>query len=250
MNLTIQNNPYISFKSRNQDIKSAQNIMHKIKSEYDATSPYKIYLLSEKHNRSMSRQNLSNRKLYAFRQLQEYHLNDHLKYTKILLDVFKQARAANCKEYSELAFIIAKLNNFNNCNCVNFARLNPDGTFSGIEHTVLLINQNVPKTKTRMHKYYAEDITVSSAFKPSRKSIVIDPLFGIVDYWDNAVINYENIYPQVSAKNLYVGARDLILSDPKDFNKIKQAYPELLLNQKTTFKKQNFLKRIINFIFH
>lgn len=251
MNTIIKNNNYyISYKGRNKDIKLAQNILHKIKSEYDSASPYKVYLFSEKHQRPMSRRNLTNNKLFAFRQVQKNHIESDLGYTKTILDIFKQARAANCKEYAELAFIIAKLNGFKNCNCVDFARLQPDGTFTNIEHTVLLINQNVPKNKSRLHKYYIENVTDASAFLPSKKSIVVDPLFGIVDYWDNAIIEYKNIYPQISLKNLYVGARNLILKETKDFNNIKQSYPSLLLNQKQTINKTNLFQKIINFIFN
>lgn len=250
MNTSIENRYNISYKSRNKDIRAAYNILHKIKSEYDAASPYVVHLFSEKHQRPMSRLNLTNHKLYAFRKVQENNMASDLEYTKTILDVFKQARSANCKEYAELAFIIAKLNNFKDCNCVNFARLQPDGTFADIEHTVLLINQNVPENKSRLHKYYAEDVTDTSAFLPSKRSIVIDPLFGIVDYWDNAVLRYQNLYPETSAKNLYVGARNLILTNQKDIISIRKEYPALLINQKQTIEKPNFWKKIFNFVLH
>ena len=251
MNISIKDKRYISFQRRNKDIRLAQNVLHIIKSEYDSSSPYMINLLSEKHlKKPMSGRNLTNKKLYAFRQVQKNHLTSDLEYTRTLLDVFKQARAANCKEYSELAFIISKLNGIKDCNCVNFARLQPNRTFADIEHTVLLINQKVPENKFRLHKIYSEDVTENSAFRPSKKSIVIDPLFGIVDYWDNAVIRYQSIYPEISRKNLYVGGRDLILKNNADIDNIRQMYPGLLINKKQTQPKSNLLKRIIDVLFN
>ena len=222
----------ISYKGRNTEIRSAQKVLHKIKSEYPASSPYIIDYLSRKHGISMSSHNYTNAKLYAFRVVQKMNMDSDLKYAKTILDVFKQSRAANCKEYSELAFIIATLNGFKDCHCVDFTKLLSDGTFTDIDHVVLLINQKVPKNKIKLPRCHDRDITQESAFLPSRKSIVVDPLFDIVDYWDNAVIKYKTIYPETSAKNLYVAARDSIMSDNADIQNIQNTYPELLIKQK------------------
>ena len=109
MNIPIKNNYYISYQGRNKDIRFAQNVLHIIKSEYDAASPYRVNFLSEKHlNKPISSRNLTNNKLHAFRQVQKSYLTSDLEYTKTLLDVFKQSRAANCKEYSELAILLQK----------------------------------------------------------------------------------------------------------------------------------------------
>lgn len=248
MDIKINNYYSISYTGKNKDIRAAQKVLHRIKSDYSAASPYLIYLWSAKHGKQMSKFNPTNHHLYALREVQKKYIDSDLIYAEKLLKLVKRARSANCKEYSELAYIIAKLNGFEDCNCVNFAKLTPDGTYDDIEHTVLLVNQKVPKDKVRLHKFYDEDVTNASAFVPSKKSIVIDPLFGIVDYWDNAFISYQNLYPEITKENLYVAARKPVLPKRKDVRKLKQKYPELIIEKPKSNVIQILFNNFLNFI--
>jgi len=225
--MRIQNQYNNSFYGRSRDIKSAWQIMHKIKSEYPASSPYVANYLSSKHNKPISDTNISNERLYVLRKIHKLNINSDLKYSESLLSLVKRTKVMNCKENSELACLIALVNGFKDCVCVDFASKISDGVFADIDHTILLVNQKMPKGKIRLNKFHSDHATQESAFVPSKKSIVVDPIYGIVDYWDNAVYQYQNL--ELSRNNFYVIAREKLINK-EDINELKRKHPELLLN--------------------
>lgn len=218
----------IQFSGRNPEIKKAQQILHKIKSEFPASSSYMADLLVQKsklrsenpdafismsdmiasynHTENIGAE-LTSKKLSKLRTVQKNFINNDYKYCDFLVWGIKNFHVMNCKENAELGFLIAKMNGYENVNCINLTKELPNGAFADLDHTVLLINNKLPKNKNKLDKFYQQNITMHSAFIPSRKSIVIDPLFGIVDYWENAIQSYKLIFPEISStKQLWAGA--------------------------------------------
>ncbi len=263
-------NTNIQFSGRNPEIKKAQQILHKIKSEFPTSSSYTADLLAQKHklrseypdtftsmpdiitSLNLSEKvgaQLTTKNLAALRRLQKHFIDNDYKYCDSFVWAIRKFHVMNCKENAELAFLIAKINGYKNIHCINLAKELPDGTFADLNHTVLLTNQKLPKNIKKLNKFYIQDLTMDSAFIPSRKSIVIDPLFGIVDYWENAIQDYKSIFPRISeVKQLWAGAKEAILKTPKDIMKFKYSHPEFIINTPKKENKSNIFTRITNYL--
>lgn len=260
----------IQFCGRNSEIKKAQQILHKIKSEFPASSSYIADLLTQKQRMKSENPDIfisladmidnynktayvgnkrSNRSLSKLRRFQEYYLDNDYQYCNSLLRGIREFRVMNDKENSELAYLMAKINGYEDCYCINLSRRYPCSVFVDLDHTVLLLNQKLPPKIKKLDKFSPQRVNKISAFTPSRKSIVVDPLFGIVDYWENAVRHYMTIFPQISdAKDICAAARNTIINSAKDIKKIKYLYPECIIGPQQEKKEPNIFARIINYI--
>ena len=260
----------INFLGRNRDIKEAEKILHKIKCDFPAASSYIADLLSQKYDIETKKTNSAlknftdimesyyntnnigakkiNKKLSIFRKIQSNYLNNNYKYCDFLIWGIKNFRVMNCKENSELAFLIAKINGYRDCYCVNLVKKNKNTLFFNLLYKSLLINKELPKNIKKVKKFYIQNIDKNYTFIPSRKSIVIDPLFGIVDYWENAIQNYKTIFPQVKNKNICAVAIESIIKHHYNLKKLQRMYPELVINSSTQNKKVNFLNKVIKIL--
>lgn len=265
-----QQNTNIHFSGRNPEIKKAQQILHKIKSEFPASSSYLADLLAQKSKLKSEDPNafikmsdiietlnitknigaqLTTKNLATLRRVQGHFTDNDYKYCDSFVWGVKKFHVMNCKENAELAFLIAKMNGYKNIHCINLAKELPDGTFADLDHTVLLINQKLPKNIEKLDKFYIQDLTMDSAFIPSRKSIVIDPQFGIVDYWENAIQDYKSIFPRMfDVKQLWAGAKEEVIKSPKDIREFKYSHPEFIINQFEKENKPNLFDKIINYL--
>lgn len=263
-------NTNIQFYGRNKEIINAQQILHKIKSEYPASSPYVADLLAQKRELKRGQSNVfigisemiehyyctenigakvTNNNLFSLRRVQKHYIDDDYRYCDSLIWGIKNLRAMNCKENSELAFLIAKINGYKNCHCVNLAQRLSDSSIKDLDHTVLLINQYLPHNINKLNKFYSQSMDISSVIVPTRKSIVVDPLFGIVDYWENAIQNYKIIFPQLSnTKEICIGVRDAIITKQKDIKKMRFIHPELIITHFVKKEKNNIFNKIINYL--
>ena len=225
----------ISFGARNREIKTAQDIIHKIKSEFPAVSPYYADMRTAAPGCTAKKSTMKLLLLRAFVNPEQKDLD----YSENLIRMVKKAKVMNCKENSELAFLISLANGFKDCFCATLGYKLPDAGCTDIDHTILLANQKIPAHYKKLDKYFAEPVSNASAFFPSKKAIVIDPVFGIADYWDNAAITYQTIFPQIkSKKDLCAGAKNLILKKTGDIRKLKAMFPELILNDNRSFFKR------------
>lgn len=262
-------NTNIQFSGRNPEIKKAQQILHKIKSEFPASSSYMADLLAQKAKLRLESPDAfigmsdmiaslnitesfgaqsTTKNLATLRMVQEHFIDNDYKYCDSLTWGIKNFHVMNCKENAELGFLIAKINGYTSAACIALAKELPDGTFADLDHTVLLINQELPKNIDKLDKFYSQGISMHSAFIPSRKSIVIDPLFGIVDYWENAIQSYKSIFPQMSdVKQLWAGAKEEIIK-AKDIRKFKHSHPEFIINSTPKTKNPKLFVKIINYL--
>ncbi len=260
----------IRFSGRNQEIKKAQQILHKIKSDFPASSSYIGDLLAQKGEIRLNQPNkfisqsdmissyqntknigtrLTTTKIASLRSVLKNFTDNDYKYCNALAWGIQKLRVMNCKENSELAFLIAKINGYKNVHCINLAKKVSNSSFTDLEHTVLLVNQELPANISKLDKFYGQNVDKHSAFIPNRKSIVIDPLLGIVDYWENAIQNYKSIFPQISdVKSLCVGVREEIIRNPKELQKFKHSHPEFIIKHPEKPKKPNLFIKIINYI--
>ena len=258
-----------NFTGRNKEIKNAEKILHKIKSDFPASSSYIADLYAQKHNIKTKCSNntvrsiadmiesyyytdnvgakLTTNNLASVRKLQEHYFYNDYKYCDSLIWGVKRFRAMNCKENSELAFLIAKINGYKNCHCISLIKEEQNFSIADLGHSVLLINQEVPINVNKLNKFYVQHIDKTFTFIPSRKSIVIDPLFGIVDYWENAIVNYKTIFPQMSdIKGIYAAISEPIIKLSKDLKKLKKSRPELVINSSVQNCKINFFTKVLN----
>lgn len=166
------------------------------------------------------------------------------KYAAKTLEGIKHFKVANCKEFSELAFLIAKANGFENCYCACLYEKTPH-TKSGVKdfgHSVMLIFPKQPKILEFMNKYYTDAIKTENMIKPDKKTIVIDPLIGIADYWDNAIKKYQNSYyfNIRDTKNLRVAVREPLIEKKWHLFRLKIEYPILNFLEKTQKMRHRF----------
>ncbi len=263
-------NPNIQFTGRNKEIRKAQQILHKIKSDFPASSPFIADLLAQKrairlehsdiyislsdmmeryYNTENIGAKLTNNNVASLRRLQSHYICDDYKYCDSLVWGIKKLRAMNCKENAELAFLIAKMNGYKNVHCINLAKKLPNSTFKDLDHTILLLNQELPSNTKKLDKFYNQKVDEYSAFIPSRKSVVIDPLFGIVDYWENAIQYYKTIFPKMSeVENLCAGARDEIIKTSKDIEDFKHLHSEFIITPPEKKKPKSTFDKVINYL--
>lgn len=263
-------NSNIQFCARNSEIRNAERILRKIKSEFPASSTFIPNLLFQKRKLKANKPDafvsmqdmiesyyqtsdigtkLTNNYLAQLRKVQEYYVDDDYRYCDSLVWGINKFHVMNCKENAELAYLMAKINGYKDCHCVNLARRHPADSFAGLGHTVLLINQELSPKMRKLNKFYIESVDKTTAFTPSRKSIVVDPLFGIVDYWENAVQSYKKIFPRIlSTKDICAGAREAIISTSEDIETFKCAHPEFIFKSRTEKNKSNLFTRIINYL--
>lgn len=263
-------NSNIQFAGRNKEIRKAQQILHKIKSDFPASSSFIANLLAQKrairskhpdifislsdmmeryYNTEDIGAKLTNHNIASLRRVQRHYLCNSYKYCDSLVWGIKKFRAMNCKENAELAFLIAKMNEYKNIHCISLAKKLPNSTFQDLDHTVLLINQELPPNIKKLDKFYDQNVDENSAFIPSRKSIVIDPLFGIVDYWENALLRYKSIFPQMSdVKHLWAGARDEIIKTGKNIEDFRYLHPEFIIPTPEKKKPKNIFEKAINYL--
>lgn len=235
-----------NFNGRNANLKQADKILRKINKEFPSSSPWHADYRATKADR-ISEDQIATMwttvKLNAFRESQESVVNKNLyKYATCLIEGTKRYKVANCKELAELAFLIAKVNGIDNCYCANLYLKNYKTKKNiDIEHSITLINHTSYKNTKLADPYYDDIPSHTDLQEPNDKTIVVDPLFGIVDYWKNAKKIYLNngfITPKPNDE-LTVFIRKPILESDNDIKKLQVNYPFMFLNNSSDSDTKN-----------
>jgi hypothetical protein len=234
----------VSFQGRNQDILKAYKIMHKINTGFPAVCPWKMDVLSEKHfGKNTTGAPVFYEKLCILRDNITPDNTNEYDYAAKTLEAIKQFKTANCKEYSELGYLIAIANNIKNCYCANiYARTSGKASeLKDFTHSILLITPEKIKNAQFVNKYFAQPNTDVKSIIPDKKTILIDPVTGIVDYWKNALAKYSGtVLNDISTeKEVCVYIREPLFSNDKLISKLKKDYPILNFNNKSCHIKMH-----------
>ena len=229
----------ISFQGRNQDIREAYKIMHKINTSFPAVCPWKMDVQAKKQfGISTIGAPVFFEKLCILRDNITPNNTSEYGYATKTLEAIKQLKTANCKEFSELGYLIAIANNIKNCYCANIYAKTSDKSTTKLKdftHSVLLITPEKIKNTKFINKYFVKVNTDAKSIIPDKKTIIIDPVTGIVDYWKNALAKYSGtVLNNISTeKEICVFIREPLLSNNKQITKLKKDYPILNFNNKS-----------------
>lgn len=242
-NFTSYNN---SFKGRNTDLKQADKILRKINKDFASSSPWHADYRATKA-RTLSEDMVatlwSTVKLNAFREAQESVVNKNLyKYATCLIEGIRRYKVANCKELAEIAFLIGKANGIEDCYCANlYLKDSRFKNHTDLEHSIVILNQKPYKNSSFADPYYDDIPKQADLIMPDDKSIVVDPMFGIVDYWKNAKNLYINsgfIKPQ-NNDELTIFIRKPIIESEKELKKLQANYPIISFDNTQEMCNQN-----------
>ena len=247
----------ISFQGRNTDIRRAYKILNKINTGFPSVCPWKINRISDKYNgENVIGCPISQEKLAILRDHTSPDFVSNYKYAAKIIEAVDQFKSANCKELSELGYLIAKTNNIQNCYCANLYGKIP-GRASELKdfgHSILLITPKPIKKPKFSNKYYVNhNVSTKNAIIPNDKTIVVDAVTGIVDYWKNAIIKYaQTPLNEISSnKEVRVNLREPLLKSEKDIAKIKKEYPILDFSSNSDKIKRHYkfrkAKRELNY---
>lgn len=242
INVTSSN---ITFTSRNQNLRQADKILRKINKDFPSSSPWLADYKASRTGRIASEEistKWSTAKLNAFREAQGSVVDkSYSKYISCLIEGLKRYKVANCKELSEIAYLIAKTNGIENGYCANlYLKDNKFKNNIDLEHSIFIINPNNPKNVGFADPYYEDRPTHYDLFEPNPKSIIIDPTFGFVEYWQNAKNIYQNM-GFINPKNneyITINLRKPLFKDEKEIHKTQVDYPILSLDNINGYHKQ------------
>lgn len=233
----------ISFQGRNIHIRRAQNILYKIDTSFPAICPWKVNRFLG-NDGAVIKCPISQEKLDILRDCTVPDYISDYKYAAKVLEGVKQFKTANCKEYAELSYLIAKANDIKNCYCANlYDKIsNKTSKLKDYGYSVLLIMPKPLNKPKFVHKYYYTGVKMSDSIIPDKNTIVVDPVFGIVDYWKNAILKYAQtpLREITSAKDIRVCLRQPLLNNEKEVDKLRKKYPILDFNCKSDKIKRCF----------
>ena len=231
-----------SFSARSSDLKAAEKILRRINSCFpavSATSGNRRAELTLGVKKGEVGVHITNARLNLLRRITR-HAQSDIEYVSKKIESIKHFNVMNCLENSEMSYLIAKVNKFENprCGCLYLQIDDGAKTIKDLDHAILLLDCKLPKDKVSIHKLYIENPNENSIFVPKKKTIVVDSYLGIVDYWDNVVLKWKGLFKQlleIDDENVVfkVALRDELLSSSDDINAIKNKYPFL------DFKKPN-----------
>lgn len=227
--MQVNQNTSPAFSSRNPQIRYAQKVCSIVKSEFPAISNTKVCL--KEVAQAPEFYNLIKNLGDKVEQLRAKSQNAvETFYYRSLMNSVKEYKVANCGDLSDLSEIVMRLNGFKNCGCFNlYTNKGRD-----LYHTVAAMNLNIPQN-------YKEpplngEIAAEYLLKPSRKTIIIDPFFEIVDYADNAILNYKNLHQKFfnlasDEKILFLPEYKLDVKDGEMWN-LRKDFPNLVMPKK------------------
>ena len=233
----------ISFQGRNIHIRQAGKILQKIDNSFPVICPWKVNRLAG-NDGSTIKAPICQEKLDILRDCTKPDFISDYKYASKILEGVKLFKSANCKELSELGYLIAMANNMKNCYCASlYGKISDRSSdLKNFGHVVLLIMKKPAEKPKFSHKYYVDSVHLSDTIIPDNKTIVVDPVWGIVDYWKNAILKYAqtSLNEIVSFKDVRACLRQPLLSSEKDLNKLKKEYPILDFKNKSNKIKKHY----------
>ena len=233
----------ITFQGRNRNIREAYKIINKVNKAFPVVCPWKINRFSN-NDGGIIRCPISQEKLDIFRNHAAPDFISDYKYAAKIIEGINQFKSANCKELSELSYLIAKANDINNCYCASLygRKSKYSSKLNDFGHCVLLIMPKPVNNPKFVNKYYVDNVNVSDSIIPNNNVIVVDAVLGIVDYWKNALLKYaQTPLKEISPdKDIRVCLRQPLLKKENEITKLKKNYPVLNFNCKSDEIKRHF----------
>ncbi len=237
----------ISFASRNPELRYAEKIVRRIKTHFPASS---AWLWNTKGQKAFGLDDrtvcvhLTNAKVSLVRDFAELTRSNY-DYAAKMIELIKHYKAMNCLENSEIAYLLAKANGYEDVQRVALCDDVGGESVRNLGHSVLLLNSKAPQVSNVQDISGFSEISKEKTFLPDKKTIVIDPILGIVDYWQNAVLKYKNMYNDLlkigeGKHTLRTITQNSILPNKNAILELKEEYPILDLSNKNPKYRRSY----------
>lgn len=235
----IASNNYNNFKSntptfgsRNQLIRTADNVCRNVNREFQIFSNTRLDKFSScDYEISFLRyKEALGDIINAYRWF--YSLEEYPQKIFKMLDGMKSFKAGNCDELANATCVALKMNGFKDARVCYLYSYNPKTKkVCDLDHSVTVLNLGLPKD----YGFASTDNLPSykELLKPNNKTLVIDTWAGFADSSRGAVVRYNTDVPLSVKLNkgeniMFLPLKDIPMTD-KELEFLKYKYPKLLL---------------------
>ena len=221
-----------TFGSRNQLIRTADNVCRNVNREFQIFSNTRLDKFSScGYEISFLRyKEALGDIINTYRWF--YSLDEYPQKIFKMLDGMKSFKAGNCEELANATCVALKMNGFKDVRVCYLYSYNPKTKkICDLDHSVTVLNLGLPKD----YGFTSTDCLPSykDLFKPNNKTLVIDTWAGFADSSRGAVVRYNTDVPlsvplDKGESIMFLPLKDIPMTD-KELEFLKYKYPKLLL---------------------
>lgn len=221
-----------SFKSKNINIRNADEISRRVHQEFPVYSNTALLRFKTRRKTEGTRNIYTYVALLVSSLRLHYDLLDNKKLRLFhLLSGMKTTRVGNCYEQSMATSVALNINGYKNASPYALYAYNPKkNKIIDLDHVVVGINIIPQKGYKKWNEVFS--LNINNLIKPNNKSIIVDPWAGFTDDAKTALTKYRGINKQIlDVHKLYLLPMDKVKLSNYDKKCIIKDYPHLLLSK-------------------